>query len=225
MPHRFFTFFLDVLFPQECLYCHKEINRPYPLCRKCEEAVTLFSSWTVSNSSCRHLSMLGAASSYQNPILRKTIHFFKYKQIISLQLPLSRLLIKFIERNNYLSSFPKEGIYVIPIPLFPRKRKERGFNQAELLAQPVALYFHWHYSPHFLQRIRNNPPQAQLEDKEKRKGNVKGIFNLQPSAKQLKGKIVLLVDDVFTTGATMEEAAKVLKKSGVKKIIGLVLAK
>ena len=224
MPHRFFNFFLNLLFPQECLYCHREIDRSYPLCQKCEESIPLFSSWKAP-SSIKYLSALGAASSYQNSILQKTIHYFKYRGITSLQFPLSQLLIKFIEQNNYLSFFAKKDIYVIPIPLSKRKLRQRGFNQAELLAQSVALYFHWNYSPNLLQRIKNNPPQAQLKNKEERKNNVKGIFCFPSSTQTLKGKIIVLIDDVFTTGATMEEAARVLKKTRAKKIIGLVLAK
>jgi len=224
MLRRFFNFLLNLLFPQECLYCHREIDRPYPLCQKCEESIPLFSSWKAP-SSIKYLSALGAASSYQNPILQKTIHYFKYRGIISLQFPLSQLLIRFVEQNNYLSSFPKEDIYVIPIPLSKRKLRQRGFNQAELLARLVASYFHWNYSSNILQRIKNNPPQARLKDKEARRNNVKGIFAFSSSPPKLKGKIIVLIDDVFTTGATMEEAARILKKTGAKKIIGLVLAK
>jgi len=223
MPHRIFNFFLNLIFPQECLFCHKEMDRSYPLCRDCEKQIPLFSSWIVPPST-KYLSALGTASSYKNAILRATIHCFKYRKIISLQYPLAGLLIKFIENNNYLLSFQQKDIYVIPIPLSKKKQRQRGFNQVDLIAQIISKHFHWNYIPDALQRIKDNPPQAQIEDTQRRKENVKGIFQMNPLKQNLTEKIVIIVDDVYTSGATMEEAARILKKTRVKKIIGLVLA-
>jgi len=223
MPHRIFNFFLNLIFPQECLFCHKEIDRPYPLCKDCEKQISISSIGNVSPS-IKYLSALGSASSYQNNILRETIHCFKYRKITSLQYPLANLLIRFIENNNKLLSFKRENVCIIPIPLSKKKQRQRGFNQADLIAQIIVEHFHWNYLPNVIQRIKDNPPQAQIEDHQKRKKNVKGIFQIIPSKQNLKGKTVVIVDDVYTSGATMEEAARILKKTGAKEIIGLVLA-
>lgn len=242
IPHRFFIFFnflLDLLFPWQCLYCQKEVENNYPLCQNCFQKIPIFNDFLcpvcqkqlASNSlSCRSchsktpLTALGAASSYHNNILKETLHYFKYKKIISLAEPLSALMITFLEQSSFFSTLPKDKLLIIPIPLHFKKERQRGFNQATLLAQSIANHFHLPLSNNCLIRIINNPPQAFITIATKRKENIQGVFQIQ-NKEIIKNKIILLIDDVYTTGATMGEAAKLLKQNGAKKIIGLVLAK
>ncbi|MGC8651131.1 MAG: ComF family protein [Minisyncoccia bacterium] len=239
MPHRFFNFLLDLLFPWQCLYCHQEVNNDYPLCNNCFNQIPILDDFIcpvcqkrlaypdLKHSSCikqSALSALGVVSFYHHPILKETLHYFKYKQIQSLQIPLSLLMIKFLENSFYFSRLNKKQLIIIPLPLHFKKQKQRGFNQSALLAEQIAKYFHLPLETNILIRIINNPPQITMEDAQARQLNIQGIFKVKNQEHLLK-KTVLLIDDVYTTGATLNEAAKTLKQAGAKKVIGLVLAK
>ncbi len=257
MPHRFFNLLLDLLFPWQCLYCQKEVENDYPLCKDCLHQISLFDDFICpvcqkrlsgnnrKHHSCQgktHLTALGIISSYENLILKETIHYFKYRQIKNLVQPLSLLAIRFLENSFYFSQLPKNNLLIIPLPLHLRKEKQRGFNQSELIAKKVANYFHLPIRSDILLRIINNPAQVAMKNANDRKLNIQGVFqvknkNLPPFGRQnlfshfarngnnLKHKTIILIDDIYTTGATMEEAAKILKQAEAKQVIGLVLAK
>jgi ComF family protein len=178
----------------------------------------------VSNCS-HHLSLtaLGAATDYSNELVRELIFAFKYNKIVALKTPLSQLIISFLERTNWSTLLDLNWL-VIPIPLHRRKYQLRGFNQSELLAQVVAQYFSLEISNKPLVRIKNNQAQASLKDKHSRLENAKGIFTIS-KPQIVHNRNILLIDDVITTGATMLEAAKILKGNKARQIIGLVLAK
>lgn len=239
MPHRFFNFLLDLLFPWQCLYCHREVTNDYPLCDNCFKQIPILDDFIcpvcqkrlahpdLKHSSCNKktaLTALGIVSFYRHPILKEALHYFKYKQIQSLKTPLSFLMIQFLENSFYFSQLNKDQLIVIPLPLHFKKQKQRGFNQSALLAERIAQHFHLSLETNILIRIINNPAQITMKDSESRKLNTQGIFQVK-NQEFLQKKTVLLVDDVYTTGATMEEAAKTLKQNGAKEVIGLVLAK
>ena len=162
--------------------------------------------------------------SYEDNLAKKLIRAFKYQGLISLANPFGQILNQVID--EYQEVFQKEQWIIIPIPLHPRKEKQRGFNQAKLLAQEISNQFSFLYNDTILTRIKNNPAQAQIDDYEKRKENVKNIFQLQPQCQeQIRNQNIILIDDVITTGATLGEAAKLLKINGAHKIIALCLAK
>jgi len=238
-PHRFFNFLLDLLFPWQCLYCHQEVEDEYPLCKDCLHQIPIFDNFICPvcqkrltqdkqiHYSCRgktKLSALGIVSSYKNSILKETIHYFKYKKIKGLVQPLSLLAIQFLENSFYFSQLPKNNLLIIPLPLHLRKEKQRGFNQSELIAKKVADYFHFPIRSDILLRIINNPAQVTMKNVSDRKFNIQGVFQVK-NEDNLKHKTIILIDDVYTTGATMEEAAKTLKQAEAKQVIGLVLAK
>jgi ComF family protein len=250
LPRRFFNFllllwniFLDTIFPWYCCFCKKETNH-YPLCQDCQKNIPInysficpicqkrisdFSKYCCSknNSICA----LGIASFYENPILKEAIHLFKYQSVSSLEKPLANLMVKFLEETSFISllekaKIDKTNLLLIPIPLHQKKQNERGFNQSELLAKNISLHFALNLENKILFRIKNNPSQAKIRDFAERKANVKDIFQIPTNKTDLlKNKWVILVDDVYTSGMTMQEAAKILKEHGAKKIIGLVLAK
>jgi len=112
---------------------------------------------------------------------------------------------------------------IVPVPLHSRRKRERGFNQAKLLAEIVARHFNLTLIE-ALKRIKNTKPQAKIKDIEKRMKNISNCFVIK-NPEMIQGKNIILVDDVFTSGATMNEAVKILKQNGAKKVIALVLAK
>jgi len=113
---------------------------------------------------------------------------------------------------------------LIPVPLNSRRLNWRGFNQSELLAKDLAGIFQMEMAGDVIERTVNITPQADIKEKEERLKNLSGIFKILNKDK-LIGREVLLIDDICTTGATLNECAKVLKANGALKIIGLVVAR
>lgn len=110
---------------------------------------------------------------------------------------------------------------VIPVPLGVARQKERGYNQASLLALPLALKRRYRFVPKALSRTRETRSQVDL-NREERKQNVSGAFTAR--AEIVKGKSVLVVDDVTTSGATLDACADALLEAGAKEVYGLTLA-
>jgi competence protein ComFC len=229
--------FLDILFPPICLNCQQPINdRNKLICEKCLFSIklnnTLFCPVCLARLAdnrqiCHYNSqyLLAAAGDYNDPVLRNTIHYFKYKSFKNLAPILGKILINYLQKLQLINQSTNKLInyIVVPIPLHPKRERKRGFNQAELIAEIVAQNFNLELIEG-LQRIKNNKPQAQCKRAEDRIEGVKGCFKIK-NAEKIQGKNILLVDDVFTSGATINEAVKVLKPKGVKKIIALTIAK
>lgn len=141
-------------------------------------------------------------------VLRKLIHHFKYQKQLGVMSDINLLLEKYFD--NYGKEY--QGFTVAPIPLHFSKMKERGFDQAFLLARQVARFLEAPLESALLRRISETSPQA-TKTKTERANNIKGAFEIN-RPELISGKDVLLVDDVFTTGATANEASMTLKKSG-----------
>ncbi|MFH1288948.1 MAG: ComF family protein [bacterium] len=214
-----FNAFVDFIWPPKCLICDNSLeNGEKFICDECEKAVILFSpvdSRFRRNDAFSRKFIIG---SYENS-LREAIHQFKYNKRIALRKYFSVLINDYIERNNVLDKVD----IIIPVPLFPTKKRERGFNQSELLANEIDKKWNLAVSSKNLYRARHTEPQNKLNYSQ-RKRNIKGAFRLK-NKNSVKGKSVLLVDDIVTTGATVNECSKVLKKDGkVKNVLVLSLA-
>jgi ComF family protein len=155
---------------------------------------------------------------YKGPLI-KSIQRFKYHRKAALARPLSRLLIRGIVD---LPRPPSVDV-VVPIPLHPDRLREREFNQAALLARPLANHLKVPFMVDLLDRVLPTPQQVGLS-KEERAKNVRKAFAVR-RPDRIAGKRILLVDDVFTTGATLNEAAKSLKKKGAKEVVACALAR
>jgi ComF family protein len=149
--------------------------------------------------------------------LRQVIQRFKYGRKVSLGKPLGRLMA--LGCQDFLNECRVD--LMIPVPLHPKRLRWRGFNQSHLLARQVGRAYGIPVDPFVLSRHKETPPQTQLKEDERRR-NVRGAFSITGSA---KGKNVLLVDDVYTSGATVNECSRVLKKGGAKGVYVLTLAR
>jgi ComF family protein len=191
--------------PPFCKYCSRHIDDGSSICKECKDKTFYFDE---AFSSCV----------YEDP-LREIIHQFKYNGKDYLGRFLAGLLIEFI--NTYKLPM-KDFDFIIPIPLYPSKLRQREYNQALILAEYIAKEFKLKLLKDALYKIRNTPAQAELDSQQRWK-NISDCFRVNPKI-SLKDKNILLIDDILTTGATTSEAAKTLKSKGARKVTVLVLA-
>lgn len=236
---NFFTkiseFCLNLFFPRVCINCQREGNW---LCDDCLATLEIQSNVfcpiclrrTLDFKTCRNcknktnLSGLLWALPYQNFLVKKLIHQFKYEPFIKeLKQPLSYIIISHLLLTEFFSSNRAQEFILIPIPLSKKRLRWRGFDQAEELSKEISNYFKMPILNNVLIRERETLPQVDLEGKD-RKENIKGAFFCQ-KPDLIRGRKIFLIDDVYTTGTTMEEAAKILKEAGAKEVWGMVVAR
>lgn len=160
---------------------------------------------------------------YSGPI-RQAIHAFKYRGQTALATPLANLLWEY-SRHGDGAVIPLETLScIVPIPLHALRRWRRGYNQSALLAQKLSALSAIPYAE-ILRRTRHTQPQIEL-DSIQRVANVHGAFDFAPPGREYsQPENVLLIDDVATTGATLEECARVLKTAGVQNVYALTVAR
>ncbi len=215
----FKNYIIDLLFPIECIGCNKEGRW---ICDNCINEIKINSEIIELKGKNNYLSGLLVASDYNQKLICNALHLFKYNFAYSLGNDLAEILLKYLKSILIRENFDKFDM-VIPVPLSKKRRLWRGFNQSEILAVKVCHEFGWLLSSDTLGRKINNVPQVGLNAKERRE-NVRDIFYLK-SDNLLYNRNILLIDDVFTTGATMQECAKILKMGGANSVWGLALAK
>lgn len=151
--------------------------------------------------------------------LREVVQEFKYGRKVALGKPLGRLMAR-----GCLDFFPRHVVdTIVPVPLHPKRLRWRGFNQAVILAREVSRLWRVPMDPFILLRSRETPPQTQLTEEERRR-NVRGVFTATPQ-KSVEGKTLLLVDDIYTSGATVNECSRTLIRAGAKAVHVLTLAR
>lgn len=226
-------YFLDILLPKRCISCLKLVKDDTVFCRDCLNKIPIFNSFFCPRCGARipefkkichkeEKFILGAATDYNNTV-KQAIRRIKFKFISKGIEPLSNLLINYFQKLNFGDKRIKNFI-VIPIPLSKKRFKERGFNQSELIAQNFANYFGFKFEKNVLYRNKHSKPQSAINDFNLRKQNVFNCFAVL-NKDLIKNKNIILIDDVLTSGATLGEAVKVLKKSGAKFVLALVVAK
>jgi ComF family protein len=151
--------------------------------------------------------------------VREVLHRFKYGRRARLGVRLAELLAQAWARYNLL----EEAQVILPMPLHRRREKERGFNQSRILAKYLSGMVGRQLESRAVVRIRNTPSQTGLSHRQRRL-NVEQCFQVRRPA-AVRGKACLVIDDVFTTGATLNAMARVLKKAGATKVLALTLAR
>lgn len=229
------NFILDLFFPKFCLGCSKEgtylcqdcrsildiLEFQYCLCEKNPQRV--INTGKCPKCKTKKLDGLYFAVSYHHPLVKDLILKFKYRPFAK---ELAKNLAQILEDHFLISGKnPKdfEDFLIVAIPLHKERENWRGFNQAEELAKELSLFFRIPLLKDVLIKIKKVPPQVELNKKE-REENVKNAFELKNPQKIL-GRKIFLVDDIYTTGATMEECANVLKKGGAKEVWGIAIAR
>lgn len=231
---------LDFLFPKRCVSCKKFGFYICPSCQKKIQFLTLNICPVCERASlhgtihpvCQtrySLDGLFSAFFYEG-VIKKAIHYFKYRPYLSdFGEELFKLLEKSLKNNsaNLISqALTFEKPLIVPIPLYKKREKERGYNQSEVIARLMAKKFKLSYCPDLLIRVKPTKPQAKLKVEERLK-NIKNAFYLNPYYKLLATnyKNIVLIDDIWTTGITLKTCGNLLKRKGFKKVWGLTLAR
>jgi len=219
---------LDLLFPPVCAGCGElgsllcgncTTQMPWvndPVCQRCgrsllNPAVACGSCWQQTFL----LQQVRASLYYREPAMG-IIHKMKYDGLFALTKPLAQLMARTWPEWEYTPDI------IVPIPLHKRRAKQRGFNQSALLAFHLGQQVDISVDPKGLERVRHTAPQVNLKP-EQRLENVRGAF--AADSQQVNGKQILLVDDVYTTGATMSAATDALLGSGAAGVSAYCLAR
>lgn len=215
LSRRWFTALLDLLYPPRCGGCGSVGQGEW--CEDCAKRVKPLREGDAIRvlrlTEGRHLTVVSAAR-FQSP-LREAIHAFKYEGTPQLSQPLARFMV------DALTSAGLTIDLVAPVPLHTKRQRERGYNQSELLARHISRIAQMALDTRAIVRVRHTHQQATLGGPDARQANVKGAFE----ARQETHCRVLLVDDVFTTGATLSECAAALFRAGARDVTGLTLAR
>ena len=204
---------LDYIYPPyaSCLSCEakRQVGCLNFLCEKCN--ISFQKEYCPDISISLENTDICLIPLYYKNIAKKLIKRLKFDNIKAASLPLSEAMSKLLVESNIKAEA------LVPVPLFEKRQKNRGFNQAQLLAEAIGTKTEIPVL-NCLTRVRDTPPQRNL-NKKQRKANMIAAFK---SNLDLKGKTLVLVDDVLTTGATAIACSKELKNSGAKKIILLI---
>ncbi len=210
-------FLLDVLFPKFCFNCGTEGSY---LCQDCQAMLEI--SGFHQKYSTQNIDDLYFPLSHQNPLIKNLIHNFKTAPFVKdLAETLSYLIISHFELLDNKPDF--SDFIIVPLPLTRKRHKWRGFNQAEEIGKVLARFFKINLISDCLMKTKETLPQIKVTE-DRRKENVRNAFEVK-NKDLIRNKNILLVDDVYLTGSTMEECAKVLKESRAKEIVGIVIAR
>jgi ComF family protein len=217
----------DILFPKKCINCKREgqylcedclslieINPfEYCLCEKMEKRNK------CENCKNRSLDKILSAVSFNNKIVKEAIHKFKYSFIEELSIPFALIILNHLQAINCQID---NNFIIVPVPMHIKKKRRRGFNQAEEIAKLISQSATIPLSTTLI-KTKETKPQMELNRNE-RIENIKNCFEIK-NKKEIENKTILLLDDVYTTGTTMNECAKVLKENGAKEIWGVTIAR
>jgi len=226
---------LDLLFPRHCLgcgqtgsyFCPACLNliaaAPDRICPICQKG----SFGGLTHPGCltpRGLDGLTTIFPYGG-LIEKAIKKIKYQFVTDLGSELVELFLSFVGEDEAFTRFCQGKPVLVPIPLHPSRLRWRGFNQSELLGRLIAANLKLDFAPNLLARVKNTKPQVEL-DKKDRQGNIRGAFQVNKNFQfSISNFQFIVFDDVWTSGATIREAAKVFKRHGAKKVWGLALAR
>lgn len=210
-------YILDLLFPIKCVNCNKKSEI---LCRNCVSQIRLAERETDTD--------IYAVFDYRDQAIKKAIWELKYYNKRYLGHKLGELLYEYlIEDMGALKTYVAgRSILVVPVPISKNKTKKRGYNQAFAIAKGFC-----NQSNSKILELKNNIvfkkvdtlPQARIMNRKARLKNIKGVFDIKNKT-EIKGRTIIVIDDVTTTGGTINEIIRILTKGGAKKVVGFAVA-
>lgn len=206
---------IDLIYPPVCGIC-EQINKKN-LCKKCEIEIKKYQLNNIEKVKDKNYDYQIKILKYEN-IIRKKIIDYKFNEKSYLYKTFGKIILN----NKKIYSFLKKYDIILCVPMYKEKKKQRGYNQAELITKELAKKLHIDISLDNLVKMKDTKKQSTLT-KTERMQNLKGVFEVKNKG-ILKNKNVILFDDIFTTGSTVNECCNVLKKAGAKGIAVLTLA-
>jgi ComF family protein len=227
VPGRYATAILDLFFPRTCVGCGRRgellcpdcIRQLAPLgssCPRCGKPQAEDSVCARCWSRTSPIDGIKSAYRFQGSA-RTVIHAFKYSGLRALARPVAQLLAE------HLADKPIPGSVLVAVPLHPLRLRERGYNQSLLLARELGRLIGMPVVDNALIRLKNTLPQVRTQDAETRLANVQGAFTCR--GEQLKAVNAIILDDVCTSGATLEACAEAMKSAGAAYVFGLTFAR
>ncbi len=212
---------LNFIFPPVCGICGK-IDERY-LCEKCKQKLI---------NSDMFFNQLNSYTNNKNSFIDEHFYLFSYTGIIREKILqykfndmpyLANTISEFFINNEKSCRFLKKYDIIISVPISANRKRSRGYNQSELIAGKIGKTGIITFEMHLLSKVKNNKPQSSL-NKMQRLENVKNVYKIQNEQK-IKEKRILIFDDIYTTGATANECARILKQAGAKNVGVLTIAK
>lgn len=214
---HFINYTLNLIYPNVCGICDKLCNDD--ICKKCEIKLKKLSQVKVNT--------------YKNKYFKKHLYIFKYEGIIKQRLIkykfnekiyIYKAFVNFMLKNKKICGFLKNYDIIIPVPIHKQRKLERGYNQSALIAKEISLKIkNLQYIDDVLLKKINNKPQS-TKNKLDRKQNVIGAYYLKNEEK-IENKKVILLDDIYTTGSTVNECCKILRQAKPKWLDVITVAK
>lgn len=196
---------LPVITENTCDHCGMPLPTEKGICKRCAEKTDVFET---------------GFGVFPYHLIRKNIFQFKFREYKKDGIVLGNIMAGYWRENH--KELLEQTDILLPVPMFEKKKKKRGFNQSAVLAETIATALGLCYRCDVLVRVKNTVAQNQLNFQE-RKQNIKGAFSVEQQ-ESIAGKTVVLVDDIFTTGSTINECAKVLYRFGAKEVNFIALS-
>lgn len=214
---KIFTRVLDTIFPQRCVACNAEGTL---LCEKC--------LYNFPVASPAEFPFIHAVFDYRHPPLTSALWRFKYKNARGFAKIFAERLYEEIiaELSDDINANSAERYLLVPIPLHKSRLRERGYNQSNLLAKELMKYDGgeiFEFAPDILIRVRKTKPQARAEKRSVRQANLRDAFLCSDKA-HIRGRAIILIDDITTTGATLLSAKQALSSAHPRKILAFTIA-
>jgi len=198
-----------------CKKCYNNIEFILNSCEKCGDRVGSFDHICESCKENYHFFNKAICVAKYEGVARNLVRKLKYDNCKYLAKALGLLMSEKLKKSEFFGQID----YVIAVPLFEKRINERGFNQSQLIAETIAKECSFKVLNNALKRVKNTPTQTSLSSEQRRK-NVKNAFEVVEKT-ALKEANVLLVDDIITTGATLDEISRLLKRYNVKNIFAI----
>ena len=214
--NKIFDYILSLIYPPKCVFCGKVIDKS-DICSECEKTLP----YTKGDSVYQKFLFVDKCISplYYKDYVRRAVLRFKFSGCSCYSRRLGAIMSECAENNLDCGSIDM----ISCIPLSKKRLHDRGYNQAELLAREISKAVDVKFVP-TLKKIKNNTAQSTIKDAKLRAKNVVGVYTVT-DPETVKGKYILLVDDVVTTGSTVSEFARMLKKAGAKAVYCITLAR
>ena len=208
---------INLIYPNVCGICDKISNSS--ICKKCELMINDIIKWKVEYYKDKNFTKHFYLFDYKG-VVRENIINYKFND----KSYLYRTFLEIILKNKKIHDFLKKYDIIIPVPIHKKRKNERGYNQSELIAKEISnKILNLKFENKVVEKIKNTLPQSSLTKKQ-REENVQNVYKIINKEK-IENKKIIIFDDIYTTGSTVNAIAKILKENGAKEVSVLTIAK